>query len=216
MPISPEHLPRELHYIIPLAERHGSMARIAAYDSALGRHVTYGETLPPGDIEPLRRIYAEIAANGHGPLINSWHQTHSGKDTCSPDTTWPVYGLLCLFRQLGQLGIAPFNDRKVAPEEKKATEVLDWSKLPPALRYLAGPAEVYGALQFDNPIRKFLQERMTADEQAELRTLSGRCGQDGDAISQWLEEVPMTENREAALVYFTIHLLAIGADLGLL
>jgi hypothetical protein len=50
MPISPEFLPGELHYIIPLAE-----------------------------------------------------------------TTWPVYGLLCLFRQLGRLGIPPFNDGVIRP-----------------------------------------------------------------------------------------------------
>src|SRR5436309_65108 len=45
MPISPEYLPSELRYIIPLAERHGSDARVAQYDRRLGRHVQYGETV---------------------------------------------------------------------------------------------------------------------------------------------------------------------------
>jgi hypothetical protein len=104
-----------LHHIITLAERHGSDARVAHYDHRLGRHVRYGETLPADDIESLRWLYAQISGNGHGPLIKSWHQGHNCKGTCPPETTWPVYGLLCLFAQLGRLGIAPFNDGVVRP-----------------------------------------------------------------------------------------------------
>jgi hypothetical protein len=111
--ISPEFLPSELHYIIPLAEQHGTEARVAQYDHALGRHVQYGERLSDEEIEPLRKLYMEISSRQDGPLINSWHQ--SSKGTCPPETTWPVYGLLCLFRQLGDLGIAPFNDGVIRP-----------------------------------------------------------------------------------------------------
>ena len=128
----------------------------------------------------------------------------------------PIYGLLCLFAQLGKLDIAPFNDGVVGPTETKTAEKLDWSKLPSSLRYLAGPAEVYGSLQFDDRIYEFLQERMTADEQAELRALSQRYGQDSEAIDRWLDEFRMTKHPEARLVYFTGCLLGTGADLGLL
>src|SRR5438270_146490 len=148
MPISPEYLPSDLHYIIPLAERHGSDARIASCDRQLGRHVEYAETLTEDDIEPLRQLYAEISAKGHGPRINRWHQSHWG--TCPAETTWPVYGLLILFAQLAELGIAPFSDGVVCPLQTDEAETLDWSKLPPSLRYLAGPAERYGSLQFDD------------------------------------------------------------------
>ncbi|WP_020474757.1 hypothetical protein [Zavarzinella formosa] len=115
MPISPDHLPSELHYIIPLAERHGTDARVAEYDPTLGRHMLYAERLSAAEIEPLRQLYAEIRDQGHGSLINGWHQSHSCKGTCPPETTWPVYGLLCLFRQLGNLGVAPFDDGDVRP-----------------------------------------------------------------------------------------------------
>jgi len=216
MPISPAYLPSELHYIIPLAHRHGSDARVAEYDHRLGRHVQYGETLAEADIEPLRQLYAEIRMKGHGPLINSWHQSHSCKGTCPNETTWPVYGLLCLFRQLGSLGIAPFDDGTIGPEERKDAETLDWSKLPAPLQYLAGPAEVYGGLQFDGPILEFLQERLTAEERAELRALSQRYEQDWEVINHWLDAFPMTDHPEARLVYFTSHLLGTGASLGLL
>jgi hypothetical protein len=214
MPISPEYLPTELHYIIPLAERHGSEARVAHYDRRLGRNVQYGETLLAEDIEPLQQLYAEICEKGHGPLINSWHRCHDGKGTCPPESTWPVYGLLSLFAQLGRLGIPPFSDGVVGPEKKKTAKALDWSKLPSALRYLAGPAEIYGKLQFDDPIYEFLQKRMTVSEQAELRTLNQRYRQDEEAINRWLDEFPMTDHPEACLVYFTGYVLTIGADLG--
>lgn len=215
MQISPEYLPSELHYIVPLAERHGYEARVVHFDHHLGRHVEYAEKLSADDIEPLRQLYTEIRAKGHSPLINSWYHGHSGKKTCPSETTWPIYGLLCLFAQLGKLGIAPFNDGAVGPQKTKRAE-MDWTKLPASLRYLAGPAEVYGDLQFDDRIYEFLQERMTADEQTELRALNQRYAQDGEAIDRWLDEFPMTKHPEAALVYFTAYLLAIGGDLGLL
>lgn len=217
MPISPAHIPSELHYIIPLAERHGSDARVAQFDHRLGRHVQYGETLSADDIEPLRQLYTEISAKGHGSLINSWHQGQDCKGTCPPETTWPVYGLLCLFAQLAKLDIAPFNDGSVCPKEAQQTaNVLDWNKLPTSLQYLARSAEAYGGLQFDDPIYHFLQERITAEERAELQALKRRYEQDWEAINRWLDEFPMTVHAEARLVYFTGHLLATGADLGVL
>lgn len=214
MPISPAYLPQELHYIIPLAEQHGSDARVAVFDSRLGRHMKYGETLSPETIEPLRKLYTEIRAKDHGPLINRWHHAHSGKGTCPPETSWPVFGLLSLFGQLAELGIVPFNDGAVRPMEFP-TE-LDWNKLPVSLRYLASPAERYGAYQFDDKILNFLRSRMTVDERAELQALGQRYNQDWEAIDRWLDEYPMTEHREAGLVYFTGHLLGLGGDLGLL
>ena len=216
MPISREYLPNELHYIIPLAERHGSDARVAQYDRRLGRHVEYGETLSQNEIELLRQLYTEIVAKGHNSLINTWHQGHNGKGRCPPETTFPVYGLLCLFAQLGKLGIAPFTDGVVCPQESKSAETLDWSKLPPSLQYLAGPAEVYGRLQFEDRIYEFLQEQMSADQRAELQELSHRYRRDDKAINRWLDEFPMTKHAEARLVYFTGCLLGTGADLGLL
>ncbi|OWK38521.1 hypothetical protein [Fimbriiglobus ruber] len=214
MPISPEYVPSELHYIIPLAEQHGTEARVAHYDYILGRHVRYGENLTEADIEPLRQLYVEIRSKGHGTLINSWHQSHSGKKTCPAETTWPIYGLLHLFSQLADLGVAPFNDGLVRPEAAPKPP-LDWSKLPPPLRYLAGPAEVYGELQFESRIYEFLEKRMTEDERSELRELSRRYDRDGEAINRWLDAFSITDHPEARLVYFTGHLLGTGADLGL-
>jgi hypothetical protein len=122
---------------------------------------------------------------------------------------------MSLFAQLGEQGIAPFNDGEIGPQKQKQAEALDWSKLPPSLEYLARPAEIYGGLRFDDEIDSFLNERMTAAEQAELRVLSQRFGQDWEDIDRWLDQFPMTNHREARFVYFMGHLLGIGAGLGL-
>lgn len=214
MAISPRFLPPELHYIIPLAELHGYEARVNSFDPRLGRHVSYGETLSADAVEPLRKLYEEIRAKDHCVLINRWHDGVSAKGTCPPETTFPVYGLLCLFDQLGELGIAPFNDGAVRPMEFP-TE-LDWTKLPPDLHYLAGWAEVYGNYRFDGKIVDFLESRMTAEERAELQELNELYNRDGEAIDRWLDTFPITKHPEAALVYFTGHLLGLGKATGLL
>jgi len=215
MPISPDDLPAELHYIISLAELHGSDARVLLFDSVLGRHVPHAEKLTKDALRPLGELYNRIVSQGHQQLVRDWQETRDTAGTCSPETTWPVDGLFLLFTELGKKGIAPFNDGKL-PAKKKPVEVLDWSKLPKSLRYLAGPAEVYGALQFDDPIFEFLQKRMTTDEQEELKELKIRYSQDFEAIESWLDEISMTKHPEARLVYFTGYLLAMGGDLGLL
>jgi hypothetical protein len=212
--ISPAHLPPDLHYIIPLAERHGSDARVHAFDPRLGRHVSYAEKLSPSDIESLRALYVEIRAKGHGLAINRWHDA-KGENACPPETTFPVYGLLCLFAQLGDLGVPPFDDGAVRPMEAPL-EDLDWNKLPGPLRYLAGPAEVYGGYQFDERIMDFLQSRMLPEERSELLALGLQYRRDSEAINHWLDEYPMTKHPEARLVYFTGHLLGLGEDAGLL
>jgi hypothetical protein len=216
MPISPEYLPAELHYIIPLAERHGTDARVTLYDRRLGRHVEYAEKLSAAEIEPLRHLYTKIRDSGHAALINQWYQGYSGKKTCPPETTWPVYGLLCLFRQLGNRGIAPFNDGAVGPEERKAVEVLDWSKLPPDLHYLAEPAARYGHIQFESRIMDFLEREATDADRTALRMLRPLVLRDENAIDAWIDQLGITKHREAALVYFLLHLLALGHDAGLL
>lgn len=215
MPISSKYLPTELHYIIPLAEQHGGDARVALYDHELGRHVQYTERLSDGEIEPLQQLYREIRDRGHSPLINAWYREHDGKETCPPDTMWPVYGLLFLFDQLAELGIEPFTEWAVCIEESEEAETFDWSKLPASLRYLAEPAERYGRLQLDERIDEFLQSQMTSDEHVELQALMVRYEQDWKLISKWLNVFRMTEHPEARVVYFTGHLLRTGADLDL-
>lgn len=209
--VSHEYLPPELRYIIPLAQRHGSEARIAHRDPKLGRIVKYAEKLSRKEIDELRALYCEIRENDHGPVINRWHDKKPKE--CPSETSWPIYGLLCLFDQLNELGIEPFTDGKVRTMEFPVE--LDWTKLPPKLRYLSGSAEVYGAYQFDDRIFEFL-DRMTDEERTELIALDERMGHDWDAIDAWLNKFSMVEHKEAALVYFTSYLLGMAENGGYL
>jgi hypothetical protein len=214
MPISPAYLPSELHYIIPLAEQHGSEARVAVFDHDLGRHVQYSETLSTEVIAALRKLYKEISAKGHGPLINSWYRSHRANKTCPPETSWPIFGLLSLFAQLGRLGIVLFNDGAICPEDSRA-EVLDWSKLLRMLAWVAAPAERYGHYQFDERILDFLRHATSADL-AELRAVQRQWLSDSRAINAWLDKFDLTDHAEARLVYFTQGLLDMADGAGLL
>lgn len=209
--ISPEYLPQELHYIIPLAQRHGSEAPVGRRDSKTGRVVTYAEKLSHQEIDELRGLYCEIREKEHGPAINRWYKEKWRN--CPNETSWPIYGLLCLFDHLNELGIAPFTDGKVRTMEFPVE--LDWNKLPPEFRDIAGSAEVYGSYQFEERIFDFL-ERMTDEERAELIQLNERMSRDWEAIDGWLNKFSITEHKEAALVYFTVHLLALAGDAGYL
>lgn len=93
-------------------------------------------------------------------------------------------------------------------------EILDWSKLPAHLQYLMAPAKKYGCLQFDNRILHYLEEEMTEEERKELIELGKNMARDWDDINLWLEKFDITRHREAALVYFTGHLIGLGNDIG--
>jgi hypothetical protein len=93
---------------------------------------------------------------------------------------------------------------------------LDWTKLPTGLRYLAEPATKYGELQFENRIMDFLEREATVADREALRALKPLVIRDEGAIDAWIDELGITEHREAALVYFLLHLMALGNDAGLL
>lgn len=93
-------------------------------------------------------------------------------------------------------------------------KALDWSKLPVNLRYLAVPAEKYGRYQFDNRILDYLESEMSEEEKVELIAIRKKMAEDFEQISSWLDNYDITIHREASLVYFTGHLLALGNDIG--
>lgn len=98
---------------------------------------------------------------------------------------------------------------------QQTPESLDWTKLPEPLRYLAIPAEKYGRLQFEDRILDFLENEITETQIQELRDLATRTQRDHEQIERWLDEYNIVKHREAALVYFTEHLIALARDEGL-
>jgi len=212
MPITPEYLPSELHYIIPLAELHGSEARVVGYDPALGRRVFYGERLSAEEIEPLRQLYVDIRDRGHAVLITGWHQAHWSDSP--PETSWPVYGLLCLFQQLGERGVEPFDDEAVSPRsgESGTKRLMDPAKLPESLRPFVALYEKWGDVESDTT-RYALMDRALADpfEMSELKEWHAKLSKvDPASWEAWVFDAPLSpldENYERAKVYFTGFLL---------
>ena len=95
-------------------------------------------------------------------------------------------------------------------------EILDWTKLPAQLNYLAQPAERYGRFQFDNIIDDYLFNKMSKADVEELRNLRDRMAQDFDIIELWLDEFNMRIHPEARLVYFMRDLIGTADDTHLL
>jgi hypothetical protein len=93
---------------------------------------------------------------------------------------------------------------------------LDWDKLPPDLRYLAEPAARYGDIQFESRIMDFLEREATDEDRAALRALRPQVLRDEAAIDAWIDRLGISQHREAAFVYFLLHLMALGHDAGLL
>lgn len=93
---------------------------------------------------------------------------------------------------------------------------LDWTKLPPHLEYLAAPAEKYGSIQFEDKIMDFWKGATQA-EKIELSRLCRQTLKHEKEIDAWIDKLGgLTEHREAALVYFLEHLIALGNDNGYL
>jgi hypothetical protein len=93
---------------------------------------------------------------------------------------------------------------------------LDWSKLPKQLSYLIQPAEKYGRLQFDDAIYNFLDNEMTDSDKDELQQLQEKIYRDSDVYQDWITQYSIVDHRESSLVYFMMHLMALGSEGGYL
>jgi hypothetical protein len=95
-------------------------------------------------------------------------------------------------------------------------EYLDWTKLPPDLAYLAGPAEKYGHYQIEDKIFDFLRT-MSEDDKRELTALlAPRTEGEAAQLEEWLDKYRITKHPEARLVYFLGYLLALANEGGFL
>src|SRR5688572_16346004 len=92
-----------------------------------------------------------------------------------------------------------------------AEQSLDWSKLPPNLRFIIGPAETYGWIQFGEEIEEF--ERTATDAQTdELKRLADRLwnerdAEDGHGVVAWVARQDIVNDEAAARVEFLLVLL---------
>ncbi len=150
------------------------------------------ESLGTNDLVELASVYREIEQRGDAERLSRYI------DAKNPGHRRFLM-LLFLFSALAERGVEPFVSESVAYRAKE--EPLDWSKLPAKLRYLAGPAERYGIVQFAADREQFLKT-LTPAQETELSELKERILSDWEAKEQFLNEFPMTDHKESRLIYF--------------
>lgn len=161
------------------------------------------DLLTDEDLAELARTYEEIEQREDAYALSRWIEVED--DDGMKRERRQALMLMFLFGGLARSGMEPFVNRR-GGLQPRARPPLDWSKLPDDLRYLAEPAEKYGKYQFEEEICAFL-ERMTADEEDELRALDRLARRDYDSINAFIRGHRITEHEESCLVYFLIGLL---------
>lgn len=154
------------------------------------------------DLAKLARVYTEIERRGDVQPVSDW--IHAAFQTGWMPEHRQALMLLLLFKCLARRGVDPFARKTVRLLEREVA--LDWTNLPPDLRYLAGPAEKYGKYQFDNEVDEFFGS-ITREEYRELRLLQKKWKEDAMKINKFLDEHDMMKHKEAALVYFLLGVL---------
>lgn len=92
---------------------------------------------------------------------------------------------------------------------------VDWSQLPAQFYGLIPYFELYGDLQFDTVICQRL-ETMDDSELVEVNQLFQSVLPIEAELEEWIDSIGITQSQAAALVYFTLHFLAIANDSGLI
>lgn len=157
----------------------------------------------------LAHAYREIERRGDSLALSKWI-LDKGEDELRQERHQMLM-LFFLFDALADRGISPFISRAVRLQEEQ--QPLDWTKLPLELRYLAEPAEKYGRYQFPDEVYDFIST-MSASQSAELKEINERSLPDERKVEDFLDSYLMTEHKEAELIYFLFHLIAIANDMG--
>jgi hypothetical protein len=153
-------------------------------------------SLSQDTIERLGRFYDNAVADGDVQRLNAWLET-AGPPTPAASDERLVHNLLIVFQYLGMSGYKPFESYAFRP---MVPPRLDWSKLPEEMSFLAGPAEKYQDVVFDEQQEDFVANA-TSDQRKEFEELDRLCNQVGTKqIVQWQVSMGVREHREAALV----------------
>jgi len=190
----PLPLPDELRYLRRPAVKFGFIFVTQDYDEVIRR-------LSPDALRELAEVSERIRRNGHQRPISQWiTECYGPEDPVGYDGA--VTNMLFLLDELGERGMSPFDRGMPFFVEIEDTEPLDWTKLPEELSYLIEPAEKYGVYQSSAQKAEFF-ENMTPEEEEELVRAYERIAVAGhmQMINEWLDRYPITDHREAALVW---------------
>ena len=184
----------DVEYLHPVAAKYG-------VDDAQVVHVCRElvRNLEPAQISELADAYREIERREDSFAISHWLNTTPPSEQGRGEFR-PMLMLFYLFEELAQQNVPPFNDGVVRlypePDPK-----LDWTKLPPDLSYLAGPAAKYGHYCNIFTVAERIN-RMTPEEKEELAVVARRVIEDDDGIREWQKKFDMLEHPEAERIHF--------------
>jgi len=196
-------LPERFAYLRPIAEQVNEVFNeIGQYYERLP------DALTDAQIDALAKVYEEIDARGDAQPLSVWlEDLHARGGVASPQNIYrPVFDLFFLFRELGWRGVPPFNSFAVTycPPQP----LLDWTKLPEHLRYLAEPAEKFGKYTFEEEWRRFVENASEQDIN-ELAAVSERIRMQGhvDEIYDWFRKHDVGDQPEAEKLGWMIELM---------
>ena len=221
----PYRLPPEFSYLNDVIERYTEDTC-----SEIDRAFELADELGPAQLTELAAAYREILMRDHVHALSALAQQHDKafdkvwSEWCATSNSYEDRGmptpldleprhrprahmLFWVFEGLARKRIPPFNLREV--QYSPPPVVLDWSKLPEALRYVREPAMKYGKLWHPDHRARF-RRRMTAADHDELKALATRIRSTGDfkRLGEWLLQHPAKDHPETYLVGALAELLA--------
>lgn len=189
--------------------------------TAIGRAFELPNELGPQQLTELAAAYREILKRDHVRALSTLAEQHDRafdkiwKEWCATCESYQRRGLpnplelepqhrprarmlFWLFEGLARKRIPPFNLREV--EYSPPPTMLDWSKLPAALRYVREPAMKYGKLWHPDHRARFAR-RMKPAEREELEALASRLRSTGDIyrLVEWEQQQWAVDHSEAEL-----------------
>ena len=176
----------------------------AAYREILSRdHVRALSALAEQHDKAFRKVWREWCA------ISEAHEER-GLPTpleLEPQHRPRAHMLFWVFEGLARKRIPPFKLREV--QYSPPPIMLDWSKLPDALRYVRVPAMKYGKLWHPDHRARFAR-RMTRAEHKELKALAKRVRSTGDIdrLWEWERQFSAVDHKEAQLTMVLLEVLA--------
>jgi hypothetical protein len=156
------------------------------------------EKLSPEALRRLAEIYDRIWRQEDELLIRQWLSNASPAQRARGMPGY-VVRLLMLLNALGELGVAPFNARRI--DYNTPLQACGWDDLPTELHYLIGAAQKYARWRTDQDRLDFLASA-NEDDLYELAALWKRMRESGHAAiaNRWMCGCP-DDRAESAKLY---------------
>lgn len=221
-----ENLPDRLEYLRPVLRAY----TLPRHDRTFEDPRALADELGDDGLRELADAYREIVRRDDVHALSAWAKADENRydaqrkrwlavndareargEACLPEDVSPIRPrgrqLFYVFDRLAERRLPPFAMREV--QYSPPPVVLDWTKLPEDLRYVAAPAKAYS--EFWGPAnRKRLARRLAVapQEKAQLVALAARMRPtDYGRLDEWLRAYPLEDHPEAELVFTLLAVL---------